>query len=89
MNLDINKIYSLIKDLSENDKLLIKKAYDFAKQYADKNPAYLCPMAGNIMGEEFFAWVVQLFQESLGSKRADFSVKTLYPQSDYCYNPNS
>lgn len=30
MNLDINKIYSLIKDLHGNDKILIQKAYDFA-----------------------------------------------------------
>jgi hypothetical protein len=81
LNRDLGKVeatYSAYRKLLPDIR---KKAYDFTKQYADKNPAYLCPMAGNIMGEEFFAWVVQLFQESLGSKRADFSVKTLYPQA--------
>ena len=32
MNLDVNKIYALVKNLKEEDRLLIKKAYDFAEK---------------------------------------------------------
>jgi len=53
------------------------KAFHLADEYKDKAQAYFSPMTGEKMGASFSSWIVQLFQESLGSKLEGLEVKTL------------
>lgn len=52
------------------------EAYLFAEKYKDKEPPYFFPRVKGNLGTSFSSWIVQLFQESLGSKKENFSVKT-------------
>lgn len=52
------------------------EAYLFAEKYKDKEPPYFFPQVKGKLGASFSSWIVQLFQESLGSKKENFSVKT-------------
>ncbi|MDD4183649.1 MAG: hypothetical protein PHT53_07520 [Candidatus Omnitrophica bacterium] len=52
------------------------EAYLFAEKYKDKEPPYFFPQVKGKLGESFSSWIVQLFQESLGSKKENFNVKT-------------
>ncbi|UCC95905.1 MAG: hypothetical protein JSW40_03935 [Candidatus Omnitrophota bacterium] len=54
-----------------------ESAYQFAERYKDYDTAYFCPESALEDKEAFSSWIVQLFQESLGSKRQNFSIKTL------------
>lgn len=52
------------------------QAYSFADKYKNINPSFFFPQTDGHFGESFYSWIVQLFQESLGSKKDGFSVKT-------------
>ena len=52
------------------------EAYLFAEKYKDREPPYFFPRVKGNLGTSFSSWIVQLFQESLGSKKENFSVKT-------------
>jgi len=53
-----------------------KEACSFAQEYKDKEYAYFFPQVKGNFGQSLSSWIVQLFQESLGSKKDGFSVKT-------------
>ena len=53
------------------------KAYAFAEQYKDKPDAYFSPLVEEKLGKSFSSWIVQLFQESLGSKLDGLAVKAI------------
>ena len=48
-----------------------------AFKYKDKPDAYFSPIIGGNLGKSFSSWIVQLFQESLGSKLKSLPVKTI------------
>ena len=53
------------------------RAYSLCENYEKNKNAYFSPIIGDEFGESFSSWIVQLFQESLGSKDDKLSVKTL------------
>ncbi len=53
-----------------------KEACLVASNYAKINQAYFYPVLHKKLNTNFSSWIVQLFQESLGSKREAFQVKT-------------
>jgi len=53
-----------------------QKAYLASQECKDKPAAYFSPLITGGLGQSS-SWIVQLFQESLGSKLKDLSVKTL------------
>ncbi|MFH1505088.1 MAG: hypothetical protein ABIH08_06870 [Candidatus Omnitrophota bacterium] len=54
-----------------------RKAYAACEKYANKTNAYFSPLIPEELGESFSSWIVQLFQESLGSKDDSLAVKTI------------
>jgi len=73
---DLNKlkqIYDIYLSSLENVR---HEAYLFADKYKNKEPAYFLPQVKGRFGERFSSWIVQLFQESLGSKEEGFCIKT-------------
>ncbi|MFA5336848.1 MAG: hypothetical protein WC330_00780 [Candidatus Omnitrophota bacterium] len=76
MKQNINKlkqVYDIYLSSLDNSR---HEAYLFAEEYKDKKPAYFFPQVKGNLGASFSSWIVQLFQESLGSKKQNFSVKT-------------
>jgi hypothetical protein len=69
----LERIYSLY--VSGLDKIR-PEAYLLAQNAKDKKCAYFFPQTKGNFGDKFLSWIVQLFQESLGSKREGFNVKT-------------
>ncbi|MFA6281684.1 MAG: hypothetical protein WCY05_04180 [Candidatus Omnitrophota bacterium] len=78
--------------LLKNDFNKLKKIYDaymaslgdarkeaclLAEKYKDKEYACFIPQTSGNFGNSFSSWIVQLFQESLGSKIDNFHVKTI------------
>ncbi len=54
-----------------------QKAARACENLKNKTDARFSPHTGTQFGESFSSWIVQLFQESLGSKIENYSVKTL------------
>lgn len=77
----LNKDFDKLKDIYDSFVLLQKeireKAYLAYEKYKDKPDAYFYPLTEKKLGESFSSWIVQLFQESLGSKLDGLAVKTL------------
>ncbi|MCK9614148.1 MAG: hypothetical protein M0R48_01440 [Candidatus Omnitrophica bacterium] len=73
---DIGKLKQVYDIYLSSQALARHQAYLFAEKYKDKEPAYFFPQVKGNLGESFSSWIVQLFQESLGSKKENFSVKT-------------
>lgn len=70
----LEKIYNLyISSQSE----IREQAYGFADQYKSSKRAFFLPTVSEGFGERLSSWIVQLFQESLGSKNQDLAVKTI------------
>ncbi|UCD15259.1 MAG: hypothetical protein JSV34_05955, partial [Candidatus Omnitrophota bacterium] len=53
-----------------------EQAWQLSVKYKNRQCAYFSPLVEERLGEAFSCWAVQLFQESLGSKREDLAVKT-------------
>lgn len=70
----LKKIYDLYCGLTGK---FVKKAFKDAKKYKKKNSAYYSIVVNPKIYNSFNTWIVQLFQESLGSKIKNFPVKTL------------
>jgi len=71
----LEKIYN--KYISLQDKIR-KMAYNLSKKYSSKKNAYFYIKKDKNTNERFLIWLIQLFQESLGSKKKNLSLKTLY-----------
>ena len=81
MFLLLNKDFSKLKDCYDSfvelKPKIQEKAYLASQKCKDKPDAYFSLLIAGGLGKSFSSWVVQLFQESLGSKLKDFPVKTL------------
>jgi Phosphoglucose isomerase len=67
-------IYETFTGLMEE---IANEAFSVFKKHQDKNNAYFAPCTDNRLGDSFSSWIVQLFQESLGSKQEGLEVKTI------------
>lgn len=76
---DLNKLKQIYDIYLSSQKDARHEAYLFAEKYKDKEPPYFFPQVKGNLGTSFSSWIVQLFQESLGSKKENFSVKTTGP----------
>ncbi|MEM7816884.1 MAG: hypothetical protein QXZ20_03150, partial [Candidatus Aenigmatarchaeota archaeon] len=76
----LEKLYNLYVSFQSQIRV---SAFALAKKFQDKDYAYFYPVVKGNFGENFTSWFVQLFQESLGSKRDGFSVKTIPYFEDY------
>lgn len=54
-----------------------EQAYSASQECKDRPEAYFSPLITGSFGESFSSWIVQLFQESLGSKLKSMPVKTI------------
>ena len=82
LNKNLNKleeIYNLFVSLQEKIR---EKAYQACAKYSEKKDAYFSPVIARELGESFSSWIVQLFQESLGSKDKKLPVKTITNATD-------
>ncbi|MCM8831047.1 MAG: hypothetical protein NC918_02505 [Candidatus Omnitrophica bacterium] len=71
--LKLEKIYAQYISLQPQIR---KIAYNFAKKYAKSKYAYFQPIVNERLKSALNSWIIQLFQESLGSK-SNLAVKTL------------
>ncbi|MBD3246661.1 MAG: hypothetical protein GF333_06570 [Candidatus Omnitrophica bacterium] len=74
---DIERVIALTEEYRGLQERIGRAALVFAGKYRDAQEAFFCPVVSERLRGAFYPWVVQLFQESLGSKRDDFWVKTL------------
>ncbi len=70
----LQKIY---QEFTEKQKQIRKKALEFSLTIKDEDDFYFSPLVEKKWSESFTAWIVQLFQESLGSKNSEKPVKTI------------
>lgn len=75
----LDKIYS---DFIKSQSLIRKKALKTIADLDKRHKFYLSPVIDSSWSESFAFWVIQLFQESLGSKDEQASVKTIINFSD-------
>jgi len=81
MFLLLNEDFSKLKDCYDSfvklKSKIHEKAYLASCDCKGRKDAYFSPVIDGELNESFSSWVVQLFQESLGSKLKDLPVKTL------------
>ncbi len=77
LNKDFSKLQDCYNSFIKLKPQIHQKAYLASQECKDKPEAYFSPLIAGALGESFSSWVVQLFQESLGSKLRDLPVKTL------------
>jgi hypothetical protein len=70
----LERIYDAYISLQKNIRA---QAYRFADKYKDSRYAYFLPSIRQGFSERLSSWIVQLFQESLGSKKENLAVKTI------------
>lgn len=70
----LKRVYDLFVSLQE---AIRGEACRKVEQYRDAQEAYFSPLTDEALGESFSSWIVQLFQESLGSKSSELAVKTI------------
>jgi len=78
LNKNIKKMQAIYENYFKNQKAIREKGYEFAKKCDEQDRAFVHPLVNKKIAEDFTTWVVQLFQESLGSK-SNLAVKTLEP----------
>jgi len=71
---ELEKMYQRFIGLRD---MIWQEAYSAFESCQYKNDAYFSPCVDERLGESFSSWIVQLFQESLGSKRKGLEVKTI------------
>lgn len=77
MNRDISALKELfLKYLSSREGITAKAVCDVSR-YKDKEKAFFSIRVREEVVDKFTTWATQLFQESLGSKKEGFYVKTL------------
>jgi len=77
LNKDFSKLNDCYDSFVKLKPKIQEKAYLASQECRDKPEAYFSPLIAGGLDESFSSWVVQLFQESLGSKLKDLPVKTL------------
>ncbi|MDD5584054.1 MAG: hypothetical protein PHV55_03240 [Candidatus Omnitrophica bacterium] len=77
LNRDYGKLATIYSAYCSFVPALCRQAEALAKQVSILPRAFFAPYVDKIFGTSFSAWIVQLFQESLGSKRNGLAVKTL------------
>jgi len=77
LNKDFSKLQDCYNSFIKLKPRIHQKAYLASQECKDMPEAYFSPLITGGLGESFSSWVVQLFQESLGSKLKDLPVKTL------------
>jgi hypothetical protein len=75
LNKDFSKLKNIYEEYVSSLKEVREKAYYYAQYYKDNKYAYFYPVIDG--RENLSSWIIQLFQESLGSKKRDMPVKTL------------
>jgi len=74
---DIEKIKKLwIKYLQKTSQIM-EEAYETACKFKDKDNAFFGFKISSQLSKPLSTWIIQLFQESFGSKKKNFGVKTL------------
>lgn len=74
---DMSKLESLYEGFIKLQEKADIRALELAEELRDNNPAFFHAVINGPAKDVAAAWVVQLFQESLGSKRDDLQVKTI------------
>ena len=74
---DKDKLKKTYESFSALAGRIREKAYLVCDKCKDKPDAYFHPILPSTLSESFSSWIVQLFQESLGSKLDNFPVKTI------------
>ncbi len=74
---DLPKVKALYRQYLMVRDILPEKAYQLARKYAGANPAFFSIIVPEVIKDAFRTWVTQLIQESLGSKKEGFGVKTV------------
>ncbi len=77
LKMDFSKleaVYDTYLSYLENAR---RGACELAEKYKDETRTYFFPQISGNFGSNFSSWIVQLFQESLGSKKEGFYVKTI------------
>ncbi len=76
LNKDFSKLQDCYNSFIKLKPQIHQKAYLAFQECKNKPEAYFSPLIAGGLGK-LSSWIVQLFQESLGSKLKDLSVKTL------------
>ena len=74
---DLNKLQGVYEQYCSLQESIREKAFSLADKFKDVTCAFFNIQMDKALREHFYCWVVQLFQESLGSKIDNFSVKTI------------
>jgi len=82
LNNDLDKLKGIYSQFISLQPEIITKAYEHSQKYAQKANAYFSPQINASWVESFSPWIIQLFQESLGSKEKDLEVRTLLNSKD-------
>lgn len=80
LNKDFKRIEEIYNSYFSLQEKIREKAYYFYEKYKDRSGAYFYPVVKGVNKEGFSCWLVQLFGESLGSKKKDLAVKILLSQ---------
>ncbi len=74
---DLNKLQGIYEHYVQLQESVRDRAFSLANEYKDVRDGFFNVAIADKVKEHFYCWVVQLFQESLGSKINDFYVKTM------------
>ena len=77
LNKDFDELENVYISFISLQNQIRENAYSSFRKYKNKQNAYFIPLLDKRAGESFSSWIVQLFQESLGSKQEGLPVKTL------------
>ncbi len=77
LDFDLDKLLEIYQKFSSLKGDIQQQAYSLCQEYNDKTDAYFSPAVPQDLEDSFSPWIVQLFQESLGSRLENLSVKTL------------
>lgn len=77
LNRNFDTLYEIHKEFIKAQKEIQKSAYLISQDCKGKTNAYFSPFLDKKLNKSLSSWVVQLFQESLGSKSENLAVKTI------------
>ena len=77
LNKDFEKLEAIYNSFVSLQPEIRHQACLEAKLYEEKTHAYFSPITAENVASSFSSWIIQLFQESLGSKIENLPVKTL------------